>query len=445
MIDGAPVNVLDFGAKGDGITDDTDAIQNAIYAGSDIYIPEGQYVVSSTIEISAGKVVRGVSGRASGFYKTNILPTANVDHVFDISTMKFGTLKNLSIQGNNNISVGVYGEGVFNALVEDVRVENATDAGFRLTANGATYGNTFLRCMANACAVGFSIANTTGAINLTIFDACIAYDCTTAGFLEWGNSDGISQTYRSCDVERCAIGISVQSRAFIIDTCYVEHNDIGIKVSGQNLAFEQQGGTILNTFILGSYLFPGIPSKDSIGVQILDAWNITVQGGWLAYMKTGIYLGTGAVDTSINDVFYGVGLETPLDSTNSSGGVSIRQSNQYTKKRLSINSGTTTIGDDINIIAADVGNNNVTVNIPPSNWRFNDMELEAFTIMGSSNTGSLTLDAGTGNSIFGQYFNERLAGQQSIVLKNGHGAILYKVSNTAWQLRTYTSLVDVQP
>jgi len=55
MIDGASVNVLDFGATGDGTTDDTAAIQAAIdslpFDGGDIYFPVGVYIITSAIEI----------------------------------------------------------------------------------------------------------------------------------------------------------------------------------------------------------------------------------------------------------------------------------------------------------------------------------------------------------------------------------------------------------
>lgn len=46
MITGAPINVLDFGAKGDGVTDDTAAIQAAADVGGTIYFPNGTYEIT---------------------------------------------------------------------------------------------------------------------------------------------------------------------------------------------------------------------------------------------------------------------------------------------------------------------------------------------------------------------------------------------------------------
>jgi hypothetical protein len=49
MIDGADVNVQDFGATGDGVTDDTVAIQAALDTGNTVVFPEGNYLISSTL------------------------------------------------------------------------------------------------------------------------------------------------------------------------------------------------------------------------------------------------------------------------------------------------------------------------------------------------------------------------------------------------------------
>jgi len=46
MITGAPVNVLDYGAKGDGVTNDTAAIQAAVNSGGAVYFPAGTYMIT---------------------------------------------------------------------------------------------------------------------------------------------------------------------------------------------------------------------------------------------------------------------------------------------------------------------------------------------------------------------------------------------------------------
>lgn len=43
------INVKDYGAKGDGITDDTQAIQAALNKAGNIYIPEGTYIISELV------------------------------------------------------------------------------------------------------------------------------------------------------------------------------------------------------------------------------------------------------------------------------------------------------------------------------------------------------------------------------------------------------------
>lgn len=45
------VNVKDFGAVGDGFTDDTPAINRAMKAGSHLFFPAGTYVLGSTIHM----------------------------------------------------------------------------------------------------------------------------------------------------------------------------------------------------------------------------------------------------------------------------------------------------------------------------------------------------------------------------------------------------------
>src|SRR5690554_2182715 len=64
-------NVRDFGAVGDGLADDTEAIYAAIQAAEDgeLYFSKGTYRISKSIEIELSKhgplVIRGVAGAST--------------------------------------------------------------------------------------------------------------------------------------------------------------------------------------------------------------------------------------------------------------------------------------------------------------------------------------------------------------------------------------------
>lgn len=58
-------NVKEFGASGDGVTDDTRAIQKALAAGGTVYLPEGDYLISEGLMVNtATTTLRGQSTKA---------------------------------------------------------------------------------------------------------------------------------------------------------------------------------------------------------------------------------------------------------------------------------------------------------------------------------------------------------------------------------------------
>lgn len=67
VLDGASLNVKQFGAKGDGVTDDTSAIQAAMAAANCLIFPQGVYVVSSTLTFSRS-YQRLYGGSMGGYY-----------------------------------------------------------------------------------------------------------------------------------------------------------------------------------------------------------------------------------------------------------------------------------------------------------------------------------------------------------------------------------------
>jgi hypothetical protein len=72
---GGPLSVKSFGAKGDGVTDDTAAVQAVLNTGQTIYVTKGTYLVSSTLTCSnVGQVIFGNGD--SSIFMTNSAASA---------------------------------------------------------------------------------------------------------------------------------------------------------------------------------------------------------------------------------------------------------------------------------------------------------------------------------------------------------------------------------
>jgi parallel beta-helix repeat protein len=123
-------NVQDFGAKGDGITDDTAAIQSAIDAasaagGGQVYMPTGTYIVSAGEEPSDGclMIKSNVYLYGDGMGETTVKVadgsdtkiTGVIRSAYGEETHDFG-LSNLTIDGNRDNTTGKV-DGWFNGYI----------------------------------------------------------------------------------------------------------------------------------------------------------------------------------------------------------------------------------------------------------------------------------------------------------------------------------------
>ena len=100
MINGTSANVLDFGAVGNGVADDTNAIEAAWATGNNIYFPTGQYKVTRSLNFTSttGRTIYG-SGRY-GAGRSVIFGTAAIGNypVIDLSGSNGIRIQGLLVQ-----------------------------------------------------------------------------------------------------------------------------------------------------------------------------------------------------------------------------------------------------------------------------------------------------------------------------------------------------------
>lgn len=163
MIEGAPINVIDYGAVGDGAADDTAAIQAAINAagartyGGAVYFPVGEYVVTNTIIVPAkvslyGETIGVRDGNNDQYGAVLIKKHANNCVVFNKTIPGWQTAQNIGIVGVDAANTG--GSG-FVVTASDVVLNSCKVWGAYLHSfvigdgTAASYGNELIACYSN--------------------------------------------------------------------------------------------------------------------------------------------------------------------------------------------------------------------------------------------------------------------------------------------------------
>ena len=143
------ISVMDFGAVGDGVTDDTVAIQAAVNAAvnSELYFPAGEYKLTSSIAIPGRITIRGAGVRQTYItcYSCNgfIIPAGTT----------FVTMTDFSIGQN-------------------VRFTATPNAFVGISINGVTANQCYWHTYRNVFVDGFQEAFYAGSIGSSVFDNC---------------------------------------------------------------------------------------------------------------------------------------------------------------------------------------------------------------------------------------------------------------------------------
>jgi hypothetical protein len=119
------VSVKDFGAKGDGVTDDTAAIQaavNAVPFGGKLYFPHGTYIRSATVTLPNGNITLEGDGNSSII--KDAASAVALPAVFGGSSINGIVMRNLAFLGNAALPVTI------GTAEPAISIQNSTDLVF---------------------------------------------------------------------------------------------------------------------------------------------------------------------------------------------------------------------------------------------------------------------------------------------------------------------------
>lgn len=229
----SPVNIKWFGAKGDGVSDDTASIQAAINylqalatlsaEGATLYLPAGFYKLSAALTVSDQIVIRG-----EGAESTKLQTTSG--YIFDVSSA--------SVEFHDLFFVGPSigpGNGVKltngnNCIIERCVFQNQT-TGIDLISS---YAVEVRGCIFDVCYT-YGIYASTSAHNLLV-EASGFFTCGVAGGGQAirlaAASDNINII--NADFEYCATNVDLQDCSSVqITGCYMEyHRDEALNFRG---------------------------------------------------------------------------------------------------------------------------------------------------------------------------------------------------------------------
>jgi polygalacturonase len=212
------VSVKDFGAVGDGVTDDRAAIQSAVTAASYIYFPPGTYRLREAIFIEESNVKLFGAGTGVTTIRMDDSPTNSNYSAIDIRTSRANsgsggsisnvTISDLTINGNKAGRITTSGNCIIalcntshtidNLSITNVRTQNSPGAGILLEG------------LANGTNDSYKIEN-------TLIDCCNVVDNNGVGISQFkvNNTTIVNSALARNGLEN--LTIDVYSQACIVD------------------------------------------------------------------------------------------------------------------------------------------------------------------------------------------------------------------------------------
>ena len=319
------VSVKDFGAVGDGVADDTAAIQAAINTNKEVFVPNGTYKITSSLTMTLNQQIRGESQTLA------ILKTTAAVNAITVADSGYCKISNLYIDGNGIGLVGIkVGLGVtFSAwhTISFCHVRNFTSHGIHL--NGASY------VVVDNCTIrtngGNGIYNNLGSPsgygNANTISNCLIMDCGTYGIHLYRASNNIIENTKfvlatggtSLTVGNRISNIYINnSHSTTIDKCEFENVDNGYTTYNILIDDLDSPAALPNTISnkIRGCRFVGYLLNCSYNVAlglVGNVYNTEISSTtFVRSVNQDVYLGQYANNTVIDDCEHRFTYDTPL-------------------------------------------------------------------------------------------------------------------------------------
>ena len=268
MIDGAPANVLDFGADSTGSTDSTAAIQAAVDASLSVFFPAGTYLVAGSISLRTKSSLLGYSAtlRKSGNTATAMISASNVNSIL---------IDGLNIDGNYTVqTTAIETIGFYNVTNGTIRNMNCVNIG---SATYFTGGTIYINNCNHVLLDNITINVSNGACSIFV--------------------DGASG--KDVTVQNCSIVSSQSDSALATVTCDSVRfiNNYCSTAPATIISFNSPNGTVAGNIVTASALttFYGITIGHAVAGQ--DASYTRIYGN-IVFMST---FGTAGIGVQSGD------------------------------------------------------------------------------------------------------------------------------------------------
>lgn len=188
-------NVKDYGAKGDGATNDLAAFTAALASGYPVIVPFGKYYVSSTITVATGKIIQGF-GDSSIIYVNGDYPAITIGgNNTNVSGLKImgngrGTVTNYATTRPLQDGIYIYtlNDGKQGNRITNVTFDSLGNSGINYVYNyraGREYGLSVSNVYSFKCFIGFKAGETA---EFATWTNVAADSCQYGAWIQGGNN-----------------------------------------------------------------------------------------------------------------------------------------------------------------------------------------------------------------------------------------------------------------